>query len=383
MERKPSEERISNEMSMKSLQSTMDADTFVEEALTRCEKVWARLERVPIESIFVKTRGGRWVSYELMTRTFQVATKIIDNGMNMSKIGPCAFAARKVRDKLLKENPFEMSEAHQCVGIWILERALVRVIKVEDDDTDTKNDDTTSFSGGVEYEFHEDSLTGPYWTMVGDKEGTVYHEDPTTDNQVQYDISFRRSEDGMGQPLFDVRDVFNPIKINNSKIRTKDRFINVPNWNKPVTLSEICAKARCFDLSGHSIESFSYINKDDLPGLSQAKNLKTLSIAKNCIRTLSLGSDKIVGLRNLRVLDVSHNLLSKVSVTYLPNLEYLCLSHNKLRGSCLQDVVGNMEGCDSLRVLDLSFNNFDWTPLEFRDNIKGLCTLKKLKNLVL
>ena len=127
------------------------------------------------------------------------------------------------------------------------------------------------------------------------------------------------------------------------------------------------------------------MKNDDLSALSSAEKLQVLSLAKNSMRSASLGSLETTGLRNLRILDLSHNSLSKALVMCLPSLEYLSLSHNKLRGSSLQNVLGTMKGCDSLRVLDLSFNNFDWTPSEFRDNIKYLRDVgfKSLENLVL
>ena len=39
--------------------------------------------------------------------------------------------SEKVREKFEKENPFEMSEAHQCVSLWILDHALVQAREVE------------------------------------------------------------------------------------------------------------------------------------------------------------------------------------------------------------------------------------------------------------
>jgi hypothetical protein len=286
----------------------------------------------------------------------------------MAKIGHLALTVKKVREKFEKEKPFEMSEAHQCVSLWILDHASVQAREVSSKEEDEDEDDDTSDVRSVR---KNESLK-------------MLYKHQTARTQVQYDVSFRKSRDSAGHPLYDARDVFKPPSITTQ--RTKDRLIHVANsGNESVSLQKICMNARFFDLSGHGIEHFSYLKNDDLSALSSAEKLQVLSLAKNSMRSASLGSLETTGLRNLRVLDLSHNSLSKALVMCLPRLEYLSLSHNKLRGSSLQNVLGTMKGCDSLRVLDLSFNNFDWTPSEFRDNIKYLRDVgfKSLENLVL
>ncbi len=337
-ERRSKDEQSWNETSMLSVQNTSDADMLVTNASGRCEDVWTRLERVPSESIFIKLHNNRWVSYELMTRSFAVATKIMDDGMNMAKIGRLAPTAKKVREKFEKENPFEMSEAHQCVSLWILDHALVQAREVDKDKEEADDDDTSDVrSVGITQILRKISQT------------------PTPATQVQYDVSFRKSRDSAGHPLFDARDVFKPPSIGNASTQTKDRLIHVANsGNESVPLKKICKNARFFDLSGHGIEHFSYLKNDDLSALSSAEKLQVLSLAKNSMRSASLGSLETTGLRKLRVLDLSHNLLSKALVMCLPSLEYLSLSHNKLRGSSLQNVLGTMKGC-STKILTQHF----------------------------
>ena len=222
---------------------------------------------VPSESIFIKLHNNRWVSYELMTRSFAVATKIMDDGMKMAKIVRLALTAKKVREKFEKENPFEMSEAHQCVSLWILDHALVQAREVEKE----KEED----------------------------------DDDTSDvRQVQYDVSFRKSRDSAGHPLYDARDVFKPPSIGNASTQTKDRLIHVANSesDKSVPLKKICKNARFFDLQV-TVSSTFILENDDLSALSSAEKLQVLSLAKNSMRSASLGSLETTGLRNLRVLD--------------------------------------------------------------------------------
>lgn len=106
------------------------------------------------------------------------------------------------------------------------------------------------------------------------------------------------------------------------------------------------------DLSNQGLEKLpAYVLK--------MSNLEELNISNNQISG-ALPAE-IHDLRNLRVLDVSDNLMTGVpaEVGQLQNLEVLNLSNNKLTG--LPNELGNLK---KLRVLNLSGNNYSQQDLE-------------------
>lgn len=109
----------------------------------------------------------------------------------------------------------------------------------------------------------------------------------------------------------------------------------------------------------------------DLSVLSQANQfimLNALIARHNLITELNMDLPTLVEL------NLAHNCLERLpSFSSIANLEYLILSHNRLRGT-----IESFRECKRLKRLDIAYNNYDWTPSQLSEALGVLKNVSEL-----
>ncbi|KAL8668601.1 MAG: hypothetical protein Q9168_006778 [Polycauliona sp. 1 TL-2023] len=190
-------------------------------------------------------------------------------------------------------------------------------------------------------------------------------------------------------PKYDGDDIARPVKIGQSfdfpKIDFEDEDLHINRLHKRITSAKSDGK---LDISGMRLKVFpqEVLNMDNIadgPAWYESVDLIRLNAADNELEELGWDesgedADKPSPtdiLAALQILDLHGNHLHTLP-SMLPNLEYLTvlnLSRNRLKDP-IRDILNNISRIESLRVLDISDNQFSgsFPPISGCSNLEDL-----------